>query len=72
MTKDNIFEFTGEVIKLLPNANFQVKLNNEHKIIAYISGKMRKNHIKILVGDKVTVEISHYDYNKGRISHRYK
>ena len=61
----------GKVIELLPNATFRIELENEHSIIAYTSGKMRKNRIKVLVGDEVTVEISPYDLTKGRVSHRH-
>ena len=72
MLKNNIFEIQGQVIKLLPNTMFIVKINDKYQIIAYISGKMRKNHVKILIGDKVTVEISQYDITKGRISQRHE
>ena len=72
MKKNDLIETTGKIIKLLPNANFIVQLDNKHQITAYISGKIRKNHIKILVGDKVTIEFSQHDLTKGRISHRYK
>lgn len=62
----------GVIIETLPNAMFKVKLDNGHEILAHISGKMRMNYIKILVGDKVTVELSPYDLTKGRITYRYK
>lgn len=65
-----MIEMYGKVIELLPNAMFRVELDNQHQIIAYTSGKMRKNRIKILVGDRVTVEISPYDLRKGRVIHR--
>lgn len=62
----------GTITETLPNAMFRVKLENNHEIIAHVSGKMRMNFIKILVGDKVTVELSPYDLTKGRITYRYK
>ncbi len=62
----------GVITDTLPNAMFKVKLDNGHEILAHISGKMRMNYIKILVGDKVTVELSPYDLTKGRITYRYK
>ncbi len=70
--KEGIFEVEGEVTELLPNTKFRVKLPNGKKIIAHISGKMRMHFIKILPGDKVTVEISKYDLEKGRITYRSK
>ncbi len=70
MSKDELIEFTGVVRELLPNANFRVVLDNGHVLTAYISGKMRKNHIKILAGDKVTVVISPDNLKLGRITHR--
>ncbi|AWD33201.1 Translation initiation factor IF-1 [Candidatus Fokinia solitaria] len=70
MSKDDMIEMHGKVTELLPNAMFRVELDNQHQIIAYTSGKMRKNRIKILVGDRVTVEISPYDLRKGRVVHR--
>lgn len=70
--KDDIIETEGEVTELLPNTKFRVKLPNGHTILAHISGKMRMNFIKILPGDKVIVEISKYDLNKGRITYRSK
>jgi translation initiation factor IF-1 len=62
----------GTITETLPNAMFRVKLDNGHEILAVISGKMRMHYIKILVGDKVTVELSPYDLSKGRITYRYK
>ena len=62
----------GVITETLPNAMFRVKLDNLHEVLAVISGKMRMNYIKILVGDKVTVEMSPYDLSKGRITYRYK
>lgn len=69
--KENI-EVEGTVIEPLPNATFKVELENGHKILAHISGKMRMNFIRILPGDKVTIEMSPYDLTKGRIIYRYK
>ncbi|MBL8008822.1 MAG: translation initiation factor IF-1, partial [Ignavibacteria bacterium] len=62
----------GIISEILPNTNFKVKLENGHEILAHISGKMRMNYIRILQGDKVTVELSPYDLTKGRITYRYK
>ncbi len=70
MIKEKHIEMQGIVIETLPNTMFKVKLENGHKIIAHISGKMRKNYIRILTGDKVTIEISKYDLKKGRITFR--
>jgi len=70
MNKENILEFKGIVIESLPNATFKVKLENNHIINAHISGKIRKNYIRILVGDSVIVEVSPYDLTKGRIIYR--
>ena len=72
MTKDDVIELEGVVSEALPNAMFQVELQNGHKILAHISGKLRMNYIKILPGDKVTVEMSPYDLTKGRITWRTK
>ena len=68
--KDDIIEFEGEVIDTLTNTLFKVRLENGHEIIAHISGKMRKNYIRILTGDKVTVQLTPYDLSKGRIVYR--
>lgn len=70
MPKEENIRLEAEVTEALPNAMFRVKLPNEHKILAHISGKMRMHFIKILPGDKVTVEISRYDLSKGRIVYR--
>ena len=70
MAKDNVVEFEGIVTEALPNATFKVKLPNGHIITAHISGKLRLNYIRILPGDKVTVEVSVYDLSKGRITWR--
>ncbi len=72
MSKDDVIEVEGRVVEALPNATFQVELENGHRILAHISGKLRMNFIKILVGDKVTVEMSPYDLSKGRITWRSK
>lgn len=72
MSKADFIELEGVVTEKLPNAMFRVKLENEHEILAHISGKLRTNFIKILPGDKVTVEISPYDLTKGRITWRTK
>ena len=65
-------EFQGVVSELLPNAMFKVKLDNDHEVIAHTSGKMRKNRIRVLAGDRVTVEMTPYDLTKGRITFRSK
>ena len=72
MSKDDVIELEGTVIEALPNAMFQVELPNGHKILAHISGKLRMNFIRILPGDKVTVQMSPYDLTRGRITYRYK
>lgn len=72
MAKEDMIEFTGVVTELLPNAMFRVKLENDHEILAHTSGKMRKNRIRVLAGDKVTVEMTPYDLTKGRITFRFK
>ncbi|MEQ8388462.1 MAG: translation initiation factor IF-1 [Alphaproteobacteria bacterium] len=72
MAKEELLEFSGEVLELLPNAMFRVKLENGHEILAHTSGKMRKNRIRVLAGDKVTVEMTPYDLTKGRITYRFK
>lgn len=72
LPKDDVIEFEGVVVEALPNATFKVKLPNEMIVTACISGKLRMNYIKILPGDKVTVEVSIYDPSKGRITWRTK
>jgi translation initiation factor IF-1 len=72
MAKNDIIKQDGEVIISLPNANFRVRLESGHEVLATISGKMRMNYIRILPGDKVSVEISPYDLTRGRINYRYK
>ncbi len=72
MAKEDLIKQDGIITEALSNAMFRVRLENEHEITAHISGKMRMNYIKILPGDKVCVEMSPYDLNKGRITFRYK
>jgi len=72
MSKDDVIEAEGKVIELLPNTNFKVELSNGHVITAYLSGKLRLHNIKIVEGDKVTIEMSPYDLTKGRIKWRAK
>ncbi|HPU93166.1 MAG TPA: translation initiation factor IF-1 [Candidatus Saccharicenans sp.] len=72
MPKQDVFEMEGVVLETLPNAMFKVELANKHVILAHISGRMRKNFIGILPGDRIRVEISPYDLTKGRIVYRYK
>ncbi len=72
MAREDLIKVDGIIDEVLPNTQFRVTLENGHKILAHISGKMRMNFIKILQGDKVTVEISPYDLTKGRIIYRYK
>ena len=70
--KEEAIEVEGKVVEPLPNAMFQVELENGHKVLAHISGKMRMHYIRILPGDRVTVELSPYDLSRGRITYRYK
>ncbi len=72
MAKEEPIQATGVVIEALPNAMFRVELENKHVVIAHVSGKMRMNFIKILPGDKVTLELSPYDLSRGRIVYRFK
>lgn len=72
MSKEDTVEVQGTVLETLPNAMFRVELENGHKVLAHISGKMRMNYIKILPGDKVTLELSLYDLTRGRITYRFK
>ena len=72
MAKDELMEFQGNVKELLPNAMFRVLLDNDHEIIAHTAGKMRKFRIRVLAGDRVTVEMTPYDLTKGRITFRHK
>lgn len=72
MGKQDVIEMEGTVVEPLPNAMFRVELENGHKVLAHISGKMRMNFIRILPGDRVTVELSPYDLSRGRITYRKK
>ncbi|MFO7890806.1 MAG: translation initiation factor IF-1 [bacterium] len=72
MAKEPPIKVDGTILETLPNANFRVELENGHKVLAHVSGKMRMHFIKILPGDKVTLEISPYDLSRGRIVYRYK
>ncbi|MBY0500958.1 MAG: translation initiation factor IF-1 [Alphaproteobacteria bacterium] len=72
MSKEDLIEFTGIIMELLPNATFRVQLENGHNVLAHTSGRMRKNRIRVLAGDKVTVEMTPYDLTKGRITFRHK
>ena len=72
MAKEELIEVEGTIEEALPNAMFRVKLDNEHSILAHTSGKMRKNRIRVLAGDRVNVEMTPYDLSKGRITFRFK
>jgi translation initiation factor IF-1 len=72
MAKEDVLEVSGTISELLPNAMFRVKLDNEHEVLAHTSGKMRKNRIRVLAGDRVNVEMTPYDLSKGRITFRFK
>jgi len=72
VSKQNVIELEGIVNETLPNAQFKVELENGHEILAHVSGKIRMNYIRILPGDKVTVEMSPYDLTRGRITYRFK
>ena len=72
MAKKDAIEVEGKVVELLPNTMFRVELPNGHRVLAHISGKMRMHYIRILPGDRVVVELSPYDLNRGRITYRYK
>lgn len=72
MSKQDVIEVEGTVLEPLPNAMFTVELENGHKVLAHVSGKIRMNFIRILPGDKVTIELSPYDLSRGRIVYRYK
>lgn len=72
MSKQDVIEVEGTILESLPNAMFQVKLENGHVILAHVSGKIRMNFIKILPGDRVTVELTPYDLSRGRITYRFK
>lgn len=70
--KEEKLEVEGTIIEALPNTQFKVKLDNDHEVLAYLSGKMRRYYIRILLGDRVRVEMSPYDLDRGRITYRYK
>lgn len=72
MAKEDMIEIEGTVLETLPNAMFKVELENGHEILAHVSGKIRMNYIRILPGDKVTIEMSPYDLSRGRITYRFK
>ena len=72
MPKEELIKVEGKILEQLPNTTFRVELDNGHKVIAHISGKMRVHYIKILTGDRVSVELSPYDLSRGRITYRYK
>ena len=72
MAKEELLEFDGTVVEVLPDGNYRVKLDNEHIILAYAAGKMKKNRIRTIAGDRVIVEMSPYDLGRGRISFRHK
>jgi translation initiation factor IF-1 len=72
VAKDDAIEVSGVVREALPNAMFRVELENKHRVLAHVSGKMRKNFIRILTGDRVLIELSPYDLTRGRITYRYK
>lgn len=72
MAKEDVLEFEGLVLEVLPDARFRVQLDNGHETLAYTSGKMKKNRIRILAGDRVTVEMTPYDLTKGRVTFRHK
>ena len=72
MAKEELLEMRGKVVELLPNAMFRVELENGHEIVAHMAGKMRKNRIRVLAGDRVQVEMNTYDLTTGRINYRFK
>ena len=72
MSKQDVIEVEGRVVEKLPNARFQVELENGHVVLAHVSGKIRMNFIRILPGDKVTIELTPYDLTRGRITYRFK
>jgi len=72
VSKEDLIEFQGAVLEVLPDARFRVKLDNDHEVMAYTSGRMKKNRIRTLAGDRVTVEMTPYDLTKGRITFRHK
>lgn len=72
MAKEDLIDFDGTVLEQLPDARFRIRLDNGHEVMAYMSGKMKKNRIRVLAGDRVTVEMTPYDLTKGRITFRHK
>ena len=72
MSKEELLEFEGTVTDVLPDSRFRVMLENEHEIVAYLAGRMKKNRIRTLVGDRVTIEMTPYDLDKGRIIYRHR
>ncbi len=72
MAKEELLDFEGTVLELLPDARFRVRLDNGHEVLAYMSGKMKKNRIRVLAGDRVTVEMTPYDLSNGRITFRQR
>ena len=72
MAKEDAIEVMGTVVETLPNAMFRIELENKHKVLAHISGRMRKYFIRILPGDRVQLELSHYDLSRGRITYRFR
>ncbi|GBD41790.1 Translation initiation factor IF-1 [bacterium HR39] len=70
--KEDVIEMEGTVVEVLPNAMFRVKLDNDHEVLAHTSGRMRKNRIRVLAGDRVLVELTPYDLRRGRITYRFK
>lgn len=71
MAKEDLIEMSGQVLEVLPDARYRVQLDNGHELVAYTNGKMRKHHIRILAGDRVSLELSPYDLTKGRITFRH-
>ena len=72
MAKEELVEFDGQITELLPEGRFRVRLENDHEILAYTAGKMKKNRIRAMVGDRVTVEMTPYDMDRGRITYRHR
>jgi translation initiation factor IF-1 len=72
MAKEELVEFDGQIIELLPEGRFRVRLENDHEVLAYTAGRMKKNRIRSMVGDRVTVEMTPYDMDRGRITYRHK
>ena len=72
MAKEDLVEFEGQIVELLPEGRFRVRLENDHEILAYAAGKMKKNRIRSMVGDRVTVEMTPYDMDRGRITYRHR